>query len=247
MKITVNHPEYEKNVELYSKDGIELIGNLWVKLCTQYKLTHEITWLGVPIIQLSEDIVMMQELIWKVRPDVIIECGIAHGGSALFYASILELIGKGFVIGVDNEIRKYNEIAIKNHPLSHRVVLIEGSSISPQVIKKIKQFTKKQNKIMVILDSNHSKEHVLKELEIYQDIVTPGSYLVAMDGAQEKVADIPNGKPEWKEDNPLAAINTFIKKNKNFQVDGHYCRLKVTANPNGFLKKIKEEENRELL
>ena len=242
MKITVKNSKHEKCVELYSNDGMELVSNLWIKLCTQYKLTHEITWLGVPIIQLSEDIIMMQELIWKVRPDMIIECGLAHGGSALFYASILELIGKGIVIGVDNEIRKYNEIAIKNHPLSHRLVLIEGSSISPQVVLKIKQLTKNQKKIMVILDSNHSKDHVLKELELYQDIVTPGSYLVAMDGVQQFVSDIPNGKPEWKEDNPLAAINTFLKKTKNFQVDEHYSRLKVTANPKGFLKKIIEEE-----
>jgi len=246
MKITIQNSDFDKSVDLYSNEGIELISNLWIKLCTQYKLTHEITWLGVPIIQLSEDIIMMQELIWKVRPDVIIECGLAHGGSALFYASIFELIGKGLVIGVDNDIRKYNEIAIKNHPLSHRVNLIEGSSISHQVINKIKRLTNKLKKIMVVLDSNHSKEHVLKELELYQDIVTPGSYLVAMDGAQEWVSDIPNGKPEWKENNPLAAINEFLKKTKNFKVDEHYSRLKVTANPNGFLKKIMKEGNIEL-
>ena len=246
MKITIQNSDFDKSVDLYSNEGIELISNLWIKLCTQYKLTHEITWLGVPIIQLSEDIIMMQELIWKVRPDVIIECGLAHGGSALFYASIFELIGKGLVIGVDNDIRKYNEIAIKNHPLSHRVNLIEGSSISHQVINKIKRLTNKLKKIMVVLDSNHSKEHVLKELELYQDIVTPGSYLVAMDGAQEWVSDIPNGKPEWKTDNPLAAIKEFLKKSKNFQVDEYYSRLKVTANPNGFLKKIMKEGNIEL-
>jgi len=246
MKITIKSSECNKSVDLYSNEGIELISKLWIKLCTQYKLTHEITWLGVPIIQLSEDLIMMQELIWKVRPDVVIECGLAHGGSALFYASLFELIGKGIVIGVDNEIRKYNEIAIKNHPLAHRIDLIEGSSISHQVINKIKRLTNKLKKIMVVLDSNHSKEHVLKELELYQDIVTPGSYLIAMDGAQEWVSDIPNGKPEWKEDNPLAAINEFLKKTKNFQVDEHYSRLMVTANPNGFLKKIMKEENIEL-
>ncbi|CAN2046963.1 Rhamnosyl O-methyltransferase [Candidatus Magnetomoraceae bacterium gMMP-1] len=243
MKITVEDNGKSQSAEVYSYEGMELISSLWLKLYAQSKLTHNITWLGVPIIQVSGDIMMMQELIWKVRPDVIIECGLAHGGSALFYASVCELIGKGYIIGVDVEIRQYNKIAIQNHPLSHRVKMLEGSSTSEDIITKIIEITKNLNRVMVVLDSNHSKEHVARELDLYKDIVTPGSYLVAMDGAQAFVWDIPNGKPEWKEDNPLIAIEEFLEKNSDFEVDEHYTRLKVTANPKGFLRKVVQEGN----
>jgi cephalosporin hydroxylase len=142
MKITVENDNEKRTVDLYSTEGLDLISNLWVKLCAQYKLMYETTWMGIPIIQLPEDIVIMQELIWKIRPDVIIECGLAHGGSALFYASLLELIGKGFVIGIDVEIRHYNRIAIQNHPMSHRVKMIERSSISEETISIVKDMLK---------------------------------------------------------------------------------------------------------
>lgn len=239
MKIKVENSKY---MDLYSEEGLRLISSLWVKLYAQYKLTHDITWMGVPIIQLPEDILMMQELIWKIRPDVIVECGIAHGGSILFYASLLELIGKGQVIGIDIEIRQYNKIAIKSHPMSHRITMLEGSSVSEKVVNTVKEMVKGAGKVMVILDSNHSKSHVKRELELYSEIVTPGSYLVAMDGAQAYVWDIPNGKPEWKEDNPLVAIREFIRKNKQFEIDPYYNRLKVTSNPKGFLRKLTKEE-----
>ena len=241
-KITLEKTGESKTVDLYSNEGVNLISDLWVKLYAQNKFTHDITWMGIPIIQFPEDIVMMQELIWKIRPDIIVECGIAHGGSMLFYASLLELIGKGRVIGVDIEIRHYNKIAIENHPMSHRIEMIEGSSVSEDIVNAVKKKVKDAKKVMVVLDSNHSKEHVLKELELYKEIVTPGSYLVAMDGAQAYVYDMPNGKPEWKEDNPLVAINEFVKKNPQFKVDDHYTRLKVTSNPSGFLRKLTREE-----
>jgi cephalosporin hydroxylase len=242
MNFTIIENGKEKALNIYSDEGFEILAGLWVKAYTHRKLTHDITWMGIPIIQLPEDIIMMQELIWRIRPDIIIECGLAHGGSALFYASLLDLIGKGWVIGIDIEIRQYNKIAIQNHPLSHRVKLIENSSISDDTIQKIKEMTKHAGKVMVVLDSNHSKEHVYKELELYKDFVTPGSYLVAMDGAQAYVWDIPNGRPEWKNDNPLAAIEEFLKYNNDFEIDEQYTRLKVTANPKGFLKKLTQEE-----
>lgn len=241
-KITLTDGKKTKTVDLYSEEGLELISNLWVKLYAQYKLTHDVTWMGIPIIQFPEDVLMMQELIWKVRPDVIIECGIAHGGSMLFYASILELMGKGRVIGIDIEIRRYNRIAIKSHPMSHRVEMIEGSSTSENIINTVKKMIKGTNRVMVILDSDHSKEHVAKELELYNGLVTPGSYLVAMDGARGLVWDMPNGKPEWKDDNPLKAIEEFIENNPQFKIDPYYNRLKVTSNPNGFLRKLTQEE-----
>ena len=242
MNIKIKNDNYSNEVDLYSQEGIELISSLWVKLYAQYKLTHDITWMGIPIIQFPEDILMMQELIWKIRPDVIIECGVAHGGSMLFYASLLELIGKGHVIGIDVKIRQYNKISIKSHAMSHRIELLEGSSVSEEIINTVKKMIKGANKVMVILDSNHSTEHVAKELEFYNELVTPGSYLVVMDGAQAFVWDIPNGKLEWNEDNPLKAIEKFIENNSQFEIDPYYNRLKVTSNPKGFLRKLTQEE-----
>jgi len=243
MRITVEDKDTKQVFDMYSEESVEVLSHLWSKLCLHNKYTHNITWLGVPIIQFSNDIIMMQELIWKMRPDVIIECGLAHGGSALFYASLLEIIGKGYVIGIDIDIRPYNKIVIQNHPLSHRVKMIEGSSISESVVNKLKKKILGSTKIMVVLDSNHSTEHVLNELNIYKNIVTTGCYIVVMDGIQKYVWDIPNGKKEWKEDNPLDAIEIFLEKNPHFEVDSHYERLKVTTNPKGFLKKVLNNNN----
>jgi len=243
MKITIEDKEIKKVFDLYSEESVDIISSLWSKLSLHNKYTHDITWLGVPIIQFSNDIIMMQELIWKTRPDVIIECGLAHGGSALFYASLLEIIGKGNVIGIDVDIRQYNKIVIQNHPLSHRVKMIEGSSISQPTINKVKKMVLESTKVMVILDSNHSKEHVMNELNLYKNFVTTGCYLVVMDGIQKFVWDMPSGKKEWKNDNPLDAIEEFLEKNSNFEVDSHFERLKMTANPKGFLKKVKNEIN----
>lgn len=243
MKVQIVQAGEKKEIDIYSREGLDVMTRLWIKSATYYRLMYEPTWLGIPIIQLPEDIIMMQELIWKLKPDVIVETGVAHGGSAVFYASILELLGKGIVIAVDIDIRKNNEVAIKSHFLSHRIKLIQGSSIDASVIAKVRSHIKSADKVLVTLDSNHSKVHVAKELELYSDIVTPGSYLVAMDGAQAWVSDIPNGKPEWKDDNPLAAIEDFIAKDKRYITDDHYTRLKITASPKGFLRRLTSEES----
>lgn len=226
-----------QEVDLYTREGLEAVARLWIKTATHHRLMYEPTWLGIPIIQLAEDIVIMQELIWKVKPDVIIETGVAHGGSAIFYASLLEMIGKGQVIAVDVDIRKYNEVAIKSHFLSKRINLIQGSSIDEEVLKKIGLMIKRTDKVLVVLDSNHSYAHVLKELDLYAPFVSAHSYLVAMDGAQEWVCDIPAGKKEWKDDNPLRAIKDFLKKYPGWESDPYYNRLLVTSSPIGFLRK----------
>jgi len=231
-----------KTVDLYSDEGRDLVASLWVKLSSHYRVMYEPTWLGIPIIQFPTDIVMMEELIWKVRPDFIVECGLAHGGSAVMFASICELIGKGQVIGVDVEIRQYNRAAIMSHPMSKRIELIEGSSIDHSVVAEIKRRVAGAETVLVVLDSNHSRDHVLKELNLYGEIVTPNSYMVAMDGAQALVWDTPNGKEEWKEDNPLVAIHEFLKKNPNFQIDPHYTRMHITSSPDGFLRRLTAEE-----
>lgn len=240
MKLTLEAHGQSQTVDVFSREGLEMVSSLWVKLYAQYKLTHNCTWMGVPIIQFPEDVMMMEELIWKVRPDVIVECGFAHGGSALFYASLMELMGKGIVVGVDVEIRPYNRIAVQNHPMSHRVRMVDGSSIEAATIDAIKSFIRPGDKVMVLLDSNHSKGHVAREIELYREMVSPGSYLVVMDGAQAFVWDMPDGRPEWKDDNPLAAIEDFMATplgQSEFEIDEHFTRLFVTSNPKAYLRR----------
>ena len=238
MKIKVESQGQSKEVDVYSDEGLKLIADLWAKLSFHHKIVYEPTWLGVPIIQCPSDIVMMQELIWKVRPDVIIETGVAHGGSAILYASILELLGKGRVIGIDVEIRKHNETVINSHPLSKRITLIEGSSLDRSVVEQVKKMVKDEDRVLVIFDSNHSYEHVMQEMNLYSSLVSLDSYMVVMDGIQEMLWDNPSGKEQWRHDNPLRAIREFLQKNPGWEADTHYNRLHITYIPKGFLRRV---------
>lgn len=238
MKITITGGKASKEVDIFTDEGLALVAQLWERVSFHHRLVYEPTWLGIPIIQMSSDIVMMQELLWKVRPDVVIETGVAHGGSLILSASILELSGKGKVVGVDIDIRKHNELAIKSHPLSRRISLIQGSSIDLKTLKAVQQHIKSDDKVFVVLDSNHSYEHVLKELELFAPLVSRGSYLVVMDGVQEMLADNPTGKREWKKDNPLRAIRKFLSGRSDWEVDQTCLRLKTTYCPSGFLRKL---------
>ena len=229
-------------VDLYSRRGLETVAGLWLKLSAEYKLMYGLTWLGVPIIQLPGDIVMMQELIWKLRPDFIVECGFAHGGSAIFYASILELIGKGEVIGIDVEVRSYNRAAVRSHPLSKRVHILEGSSVDRPVADRVESIVRGSRCVLVVLDSNHGSGHVFREMEMYQGLVTESSYLVVMDGAQAHVWDTPGGKEEWRTSNPIQAIDRFLAAHPEFEEDPHYTRVEVTSSPRGFLRRLRPRE-----
>jgi cephalosporin hydroxylase len=233
-------------VDLYSQRGLELVAGLWLKLSAEHKLMYQHSWLGIPIIQLPGDIVAMQELIWRLRPDFIIECGLAHGGAAVLYASILELIGKGTVIGVDVEVRPYNRVAIENHPLAHRIRIVEASSVSNATAGQLEAVVRGAAGVLVVLDSNHSREHVQRELELYHRLVTPGSYLVVMDGAQAHVWDTSRGKPEWRDDNPLVAIDGFLDAHPEFYDDAHWTRAHVTSSPRGFLRRRRAGEQQPL-
>ena len=153
----------------------------WIDNVFDYEYVYHFRWLGRPIIQFPQDMVAVQELIWKIKPDFIIESGIARGGSLIFYASILELLNHGKIIGVDIDIRKHNRIEIENHTLFKRIKLIEGSSIDDSVIHKIKKIIKDKKKIMILLDSHHTEQHVLEELEKYSPFVRSGSYIVVFD------------------------------------------------------------------
>lgn len=242
--ITLTSGEESQRVRLYSPEGLRLIAGLWVKLAAEYRVMYEPTWLGIPIIQFPTDIVMMQELIWKVRPDIIVECGLAHGGSAVLYASICELLRNGRVLGIDIEIREGNRTAIQKHSMSKRIEIIEGNSVEKAVVDKVEERVRGAGSVLVVLDSNHSREHVAKEVEIYSRFVTPGSYLVVMDGAQGHVWDIPRGRKEWKDDNPLPAIRDFVSSHPEFQVDPFYTRMHVTSSPEGFLRRLTPGEVR---
>ena len=206
------------------------------------KYIYNFSWLGRPIIQYPQDMVAVQELIWAIKPDLIIETGIAHGGSLILSASILELIGgPGKVVGVDIDIRKHNRKEIEDHRMFKRIILIEGSSTEDLVIKKVARIAKNKKRVLVFLDSNHTHDHVLKELELYHSFVTKGSYLVIFDTIVE---DMPRGKvknrPWDKGNNPKTAVLEFLKKNKSFIVDQEIeNKLLITSAPNGWLKRVK--------
>lgn len=227
----------KEEVDIYSSEGMKLLSELWIKSSFHHKIMYEPTWLGIPIIQYPNDIVQMQELIWKLRPDVIVETGVAHGGSAILYASILELLGKGKVIGVDIEIRKHNRLAINSHPMSQRIEMVEGSSTARETVDDVRSRISTNDKVLVTLDSNHSYEHVISEMEIYKKFIVPGGYMVVMDGVQEMLHDTPSGKQEWKSDNPLAAIRVFLSEHPDWEEDPYYVRTRITCNPCGFLRR----------
>ncbi len=242
-KVTLESAGERITVDLYSREGLDLLSNLWIKSAAQHRLMYESTWLGRPVIQFPTDIVAIQELLWKLQPDVVVETGVAHGGSLVLSASILELIGKGKVIGVDIEIRPHNRVAIEAHPLKHRIELIEGSSVAVETLAVVRKAIGNAKSVLVFLDSNHTEAHVLQELELYGTLVTPGSYLVAHDGAQAWVWDIPRGKPEWKDDHPLTAIHKFLGSHPEFTIDPHWTRLGITSSPDGWLKKSVKHYN----
>ncbi len=229
--------ERGEQVDPYGKEGMKALVELWTKVARHHRVMYEPSWLGIPIIQYAEDVLMMQELIWKVRPDVIVETGIAHGGSAVLYASILELIGHGKVVAVDVEIRKYNRVAIMGHAMSRRIEMIEGSSVDPAVVSQVAEKVRGARQVLVTLDSNHSYEHVRNEIAAYGPLVSPNSYLVVMDGAQKLMADLPDGKPEWRQDNPLRAIDEVLAASPEWESDPHYNRMHVTSSPRGFLRR----------
>lgn len=218
--LTVEEGEGEKKIlGLYTSEAFELISEQWLKVGWNQKYSYTFSWMGRPIIQLPEDLIRVQEVIYRVKPDVIIETGVAHGGSLVFYASLCKVIGKGRVIGIDIEIRSHNREAIEAHEIYSLVTLIEGSSTAPHVIKQIKSMVRPQETVIVILDSSHSKQHVLTELEAYHDLVTPGSYIVATDGIIKTLHNVPRGKADWTWDNPSAAATEFIQNHPEFVLE----------------------------
>lgn len=206
-------------MDLYSKRAFELISRHWVRVGWSLKYPYTFSWMGRPIIQLPEDMVRTQEVIYRLKPDLIIEAGVAHGGSLIYYASLCKVLGKGRVIGVDIEIRSHNRRAIEAHELASYITLIEGDSSSREVVNRVKAHVFEGATILVLLDSNHSKAHVLKELEAYHDLVSPSSYIVATDGLMRDLHDVPRGAPDWAWNNPAAAAEEFARTHPEFVIE----------------------------
>jgi len=209
----------ERDIDLFTNEAFELISSLWVRIGWNQKYQYTFTWLGRPIIQLPEDVMRVQEVIYHLKPNVIIETGIAHGGSLILWACLCKAMNKGRVIGVDIEIRPHNRKAIEEHELSPWITLIEGDSTDSAILERIVSMINADDIVLVILDSNHTKHHVLAELDAYHKIITPGSYIVATDGIMQGLYDVPRGQPAWINDNPTEAAIEFAQSHPDFVIE----------------------------
>ena len=204
------------------------------------KYSYNFSWMGRPIIQYPQDMIAMQELIWEIKPDLIIETGIAHGGSLIYYASLMELIGKGEILGIDIDIRDHNRAEIESHPMAKRIKMIQGSAIDEDIIKRVEEIAEGKKTIMVCLDSNHTHNHVLKELELYNKFVSKDSYLIVFDTIVEDMPESMYDRPWDVGNNPKTAVWDFLKKNHDFQIDKNIDnKLLISVAPEGYLKRIK--------
>lgn len=234
-----------ERIPLYSTEGFELLSDLWLKVGWNQKHSYTFTWLGIPVIQVPEDLLRIQEVIHRIQPDVVVETGVAHGGSIFFYASLLKLIGKGRVVGVDIEIRPHNRAAIEEHPLFEFVTLIEGSSTDADIVSRVRDEVADAETTLVVLDSSHTREHVLAELEAYAEMVSVGSYFIVMDGVMATVADTPRGEDSWSQDNPISATEEFVASHPEFQIEQPSWRFNesdlkanITYAPGGYIRRI---------
>ncbi|MCE9520817.1 MAG: cephalosporin hydroxylase family protein [Alphaproteobacteria bacterium] len=235
-----------RKVDLYSREGFEIVSDLWVKVGWAEKYSYTFSWAGAPIIQLPEDMIRYQELLWELRPDVIVETGVAHGGSLIYSASLCRLIGKGRVIGVDIEIRPHNRERIESHPFAESITLFEGSSTAPDIVAAVRSAIRPGEKVLVVLDSDHSYKHVLDELRAYAPLVTPGSFIIATDGIMKDLHDAPRAKAEWRDDNPTRAAADFAAENADFVLEEptwpfneSNLKARVTHWPGAYVKKVR--------
>lgn len=236
--------QVQQNIENLKKDTVlQRLSTVWMREAHFANYDYNFTWMGRPVIQMPQDLMAMQEIIFRVKPDLIIETGIAHGGSLVFYASMLELLGNdGQVIGIDIDIREHNRRAIESHPMFKRITMLEGSSTSTKIVKQVFDLAKDKQTVLVTLDSNHTHEHVLEELKLYSPLVTPGSYLVVFDTIIEDL--LPNSFPnrDWdRGNNPKTAVWEFLRTTDCFIIDEDIeSKLLLTVAPSGYLKCIKK-------
>ena len=238
--------------------NIRALSQAWTSEITAHRYTYNFRWLGRPVIQLPQDLVALQELIWEVKPDLILETGIAHGGSLIMSASLLTLIDHSEaieqnklidpknctrrVLGVDIDIRAHNRAAIDAHPMSHRIDMIQGSSIAAEVVAQVHAFARNFNKIFVCLDSNHTHDHVLAELQAYAPLVKKGSYCVVFDTVIDDLPDtLCSDRPWGRGNNPKTAVKEFLETTDRFVIDQNIDnKLLISAAPGGYLKCVKD-------
>jgi cephalosporin hydroxylase len=223
-------------------DELGALTRAWFNHASTYEYSYHFTWLGLPIIQFPQDIVAIQEIVWRVKPDLIIETGVARGGSLVLSASLLELIGgNGRVVGIDVDIRAANRAAIEGHSLSHRIDLLEGSSTDQAIVSKVRDMADNSTSVLVLLDSNHTHEHVLTELRTYSPLVTVGSYIIVFDTVIESMPDdaFPH-RPWGRGDNPATAAKAFLEEDDRFAVDRDVEeKLLISVAPGGYLRRIR--------
>lgn len=250
--------EREQRIRSFaSEPTLNSLAHDWVFHSMQQKYLYNFDWLGRPIIQYPEDMVAVQELVWKVRPTLIIEMGIAHGGSLVLSASMLALLdycdaveqgkvldpsaSKRRVIGVDIDIRSHNRNAIESHPLSHMISMVEGSSIELSTVDAVRKLATGHECVMVFLDSNHTHDHVLEELRYYGMMTSVGSYCVVFDTFVEDMPPRYFADRPWDKGNsPKTAVHAFVAENDQFQIDRSIDqKLLITVAPSGYLKRVK--------
>lgn len=214
----------------------------WFNQSVKHRYSYNFSWMGRPIIQYPQDIVAMQEIIWEVQPDLIIETGIAHGGSLILYASLLQLLGgNGRIVGIDIDIRKHNRDAIEKHPMFSRITLVEGSSIATDIVEQVKLLARGSKRVLVILDSNHTHAHVLEEIRQYSPFVTKDSYMVVFDTVVEEMPkELSFDRPWGPGNNPKTAVHEFLATDSDFVIDKKIQnKLKITVAPDGYLKRVR--------
>jgi cephalosporin hydroxylase len=234
-----------KQFPMASPEAFAEVSRAWLRCGWDTKYVYGFTWLGRPIIQLPDDMFRLQEVLWRVKPDVILETGVAHGGSLIFHASLCRAMGKGRVIGIDIEIRPHNRAAIEAHDLAPTITLIEGSSIDPATVAKARKLIAPGETVIAILDSNHTKAHVSAELSAYGEMVSIGSYVVACDGIMGRLAGAPRSAPDWSWNNPTeaakefaAADARFVVEEPSFPFNESMITERVTYWPGAFVKRV---------
>jgi cephalosporin hydroxylase len=244
-EVIVSDGDTEVRHSLASAEGFAAAARAWVRATWDSKYVYSFSWMGRPVIQLPDDMIRLQEVIWAIQPDVLIETGVAHGGSLIFYASLFEAMGRGRVIGVDIEIRPHNRAAIEAHPMARRIELVEGSSTAPAVTDQVRGMLRPGETTLVVLDSNHTKQHVLDELRAYGPMVSIGSWIVATDGVMENVVGGPRTAQDWSWNNPRQAALDFVAEDPRFVIEEPVApfnegvaQARVTYWPDAFIKRI---------
>lgn len=244
-EVIVESGDGQVRYPLASAEGFAAVSRAWIRAGWDTKYVYSFSWFGRPLIQLPDDVLRIQEVIWSIKPDLVIETGVAHGGSLVFYASLLKAMGHGRVVGVDVEIRPHNRAAIESHLLAPLITLIEGNAIASDVVAQVKAQVSRGDKVLVLLDSKHTRDHVLEELRLYGPLVSVGSYIVATDGVMEQVVGAPRSAPDWATNNPRQAALDFVKENKDFAIEEPVwpfnegtVRDRVTYWPSAFIRRV---------